>query len=180
MAQAEKLDLGEEKAPSSSSSKSLIIIVVAAVLVTLIVVFGTLYFLGIFPPKPAKPAAAEHAAEAPKAEAPVEKPLIYEPLTPAFVVNFSGNPEIRVVQIEITAASSNKEILDALKKHMPILRNNVLLLISGQDPAGFKTAEGKEALRTKIKEEMNKIVAEQTGKKKAALDEIYFTGFVMQ
>jgi flagellar FliL protein len=179
MAKAEKLDLGEEKAKPSSSSKSLIIIAISAVVVTLIVVFATLYFLGIFPPKQAKQA-AEHGAEAAKTEAPVEKPLIYEPLSPAFVVNFSGNPEIRVVQIEITAAASSKEILDALKKHMPILRNNVLLLISGQDPVGFKTAEGKEALRSKIKEEMNKIVAEQTGKKKAAVDDIYFTGFVMQ
>ncbi|NJD06720.1 MAG: flagellar basal body protein FliL [Methylococcaceae bacterium] len=178
MAQAEKLDLGEEKA-SPSSSKSLIIIVLAAVLVTLAAVFGTLYFLGIFPPKHAAPA-AEHAAEAPKPEPPVEQPLIYEPLAPAFVVNFSGNPEVRVVQIEITAAAREKEILDALKKHMPILRNNVLMLISGQDPLSFKTAEGKEALRAKLKEEMNKIVAEQTGKKNAALDEIYFTGFVMQ
>jgi len=179
MAQPDKLDLGEEKAQPASSSKSLIIIVISAVLATLVVVFATLYFLGIVPPKSGKPAAG-HPPEAAKPEPPVAKPMLYEQLAPAFVVNFSGNPEIRVVQIDITAAATSKDVLDALKKHAPILRNNVLLLISGQDPASFKTAEGKEALRAKVKEELNKIVAEQTGKKKAALDEVFFTGFVMQ
>ena len=100
-------------------------------------------------------------------------------MTPAFVVNFKGNPEVRVVQIEMTVASTEKVILDALKKHSPMLRNNVLMLISAQDPASFKTVEGKETLRTKIKEEIKKLIIQEIDKK-VGVDELYFTGFVMQ
>jgi flagellar FliL protein len=197
MAQAEKLDLGEEK-PAPSSSKKLIFVAIGAILVTLIAVFATLYFLGIFPPKHDKAATAghgkeaataAHGKEADKGEEESDKedgehgaeahPVIYEALTPAFVVNFKGNPEVRVVQIEITAASKDKAILDALKKHAPMLRNNVLMIISAQDPTTFKTVEGKEALRSKIKDEIKNIVVEQTDKK-VGVDELYFTGFVMQ
>ena len=210
MAQAEKLDLGEEK-PAPSSSKKLIFVALGAVLVTLAGVFATLYFLGIFPPKhdakKDKAAAAEHgkkdaAAEHGKKEEheasnEEEKKkdgkeeegkegeegeghsLTYEALSPAFVVNFKGNPEIRVVQIEMTASSKDKAILDALKKHAPMVRNNVLMLISAQDPATFKTVEGKEALRVKIKEELKRIIIQETDKK-VGVDELFFTGFVMQ
>lgn len=182
MAQAEKLDLGEEK-PAPSSSKKLIFIVIGTILVTVIAIFATLYFLGVFPPKHDKARthgkASGHEATSEQEHAAETKPVTYEALTPAFVVNFKGNPEIRVVQIEMTLASTDPAILDALKKNSPMLRNNVLMLISAQDPMTFKTAEGKEALRTKIKEEIKKIVITQTDKKEG-VDEIYFTGFVMQ
>jgi len=177
MAEKEKLDLGEEK---KKSSRGLIFIVLGAVLGTLIAVFAALYFMGIVPAK--DKTAGGHgkgAMERSQDEQAEQKPTIYQALEPAFVANFKNNPDARLLQVEITVASTEQGILDAVKKHTPIIRNNLLLLLGGEDPAVLKTPAGKEALRGKVKDAIGKVVAEQTGKQ-AGVDEIYFTGFVMQ
>ena len=60
-----------------------------------------------------------------------------------------------------------------------MIRNNVLLLLSGQEPAALRTAEGKEALRTELLKEINAVVLKQTGYKQGA-EEVFFTAFIMQ
>lgn len=177
MAEKEKLDLGEEK---KKSSKGIVFIVLGAVLGTLLAVFAALYFAGIFPPK-GKPedARGKEAHGESRDEGAEKKPVIYLALQPAFVVNFKNNPEARLAQIEISVASTDQAILDVVKKHTPMIRNNLLLLLSGEDPAALKTSEGKEALRGKVKDVIGKVVAEQAHKKEG-VDEVFFTSFVTQ
>jgi len=170
MAQQDKLNLGEEK---KNSYKGIVFIVLGAVLGTLVAVFAALYFLGIFPSQQNEPANESHDEEA------HVLPMIYYPMDPAFVVNFKSNPDARLLQIGLSVASKNQAVIDAVKKHSPMIRNNVLLLLSGQEPAALKTAEGKEALRGKLLEDINAIVSEQTGHEEG-IDEIFFTGFIMQ
>lgn len=201
MAEKDKLDLGEER--TTASSKKLIFIVLGAVLGTLIAVFATLYFLGVFPPKTAEgtPPAAGHEASAEakhgeegEGEADDddhggkkegkhgehgEAHILYEDLEPAFVVNFHGNPEAKLLQVSISVATEDQAVLDAVKKHLPMIRNNLLMLMSAEDPGSLKTTEGKEALRAKLLEEINAIVKKQA-RKKDGLQEIYFTAFIMQ
>ena len=195
MAEKDKLDLGEEKKPSST--KKIIFIVLGSVLVTLIAVFATLYFLGIFPPKAKSDAthaeaghevtAEAHEGENGEDEHEGEKggekghavQVTYYDLKPSFMINFGANPEARLLQIDMSLATQDSSVPDALKKHDPMIRNNLLLLIGAEDPAVLKTAEGKEALRTKILDEVNAILKKQA-KKKNAVDEVFFTGFIMQ
>jgi len=170
MAQQDKLDLGEEK---KKSSKSTVFIIIGAVLGTLAAAAAALYFLGIFPPKP-----DEAAAESQEDESHA-LPIIYEPMEPALTVNFKSNPDARLLRIGLTVASTNQAVIDGVKKHSPMIRNNLLLLLSSQDPAALKTAEGKEALRGKLLEEINAVVANQTGHQDG-VEEIFFTSFIMQ
>ncbi|MGX2041281.1 flagellar basal body-associated FliL family protein [Methylocaldum sp. MU1018] len=170
MAQQDKLDLSEEK---KNSSASIVFIVLGAVSATLVVVFAALYFLGIVPPEHPPEAASASSGEA------RALPMIYYALDPAFVVNFKSNPDARLLQVGFSVASKNQAVIDAVKKHSPMIRNNVLLLLSGQDPAALKTAEGKEALRGRLLDEINAIVSKQTGRRDG-VEEIFFTGFVMQ
>lgn len=165
MSAKEKLDLGEEK--SKGSSKRLVFTILGVVLAFLAAGFVTLYYLGIFP---AKKQVAEHVEP---------KPVIYLSLKPPFSANFKNSPEARLVQIEIAVASTDHKVIDAVTNHAPMLRNNILMILGGDDPAVLKTLEGKEALRKKIKEEISKVLIEQTSLK-GGVDEVYFTGFVMQ
>jgi flagellar FliL protein len=168
MAAQEKLDLGEEK---KKSSKGVVLIVLGAVVGTLMVVFAALHFAGIFPPGGKPDEAHEKEAD--------HKPTIYLALQPAFVVNFKNNPEARIAQIELSVSSTDQSILDVVKKHTPMIRNNLLLLLSGEDPSALKTSEGKEALRGRIKDAIRKVVVEQAHRKDG-VDGVFFTGFVMQ
>src|SRR5690606_18780517 len=88
MAQAGRLDLTEEK---KNSSKSIVFIVLGAVLGTLAAVFGALYVLGILPPQQ-KQASAESGSEDAQA-----LPMLYYAMEPAFVVNFTSNPNARLL-----------------------------------------------------------------------------------
>ncbi|CAI8931089.1 flagellar basal body-associated FliL family protein [Methylocaldum szegediense] len=166
MAQQNKLDLSEEQ---KKSSKSVVFIVLGTVSGTLVAVFAALYLLGIVPPQHRPVGDAEAR----------ELPMIYFTMEPAFVVNFKSNPDARLLQLGLSVASRNQAVIDTVKKHSPMIRNNVLLLLSAEEPAALRTAEGKEALRAELLKAINGVVLKQTGYKQGA-EEVYFTAFIMQ
>jgi flagellar FliL protein len=55
----------------------------------------------------------------------------------------------------------------------------VVLLLSSQDYESLIKPEGKDSLRKSLLKEINKILEEETGNEDA-VENIYFTNFVMQ
>lgn len=109
----------------------------------------------------------------PKAEA------IYMPLEPQFIVNFGGESEqVRFLQTMIEVMARDKKTINAVTKHMPAIRNNIVLLLSSQTYASLSTQKGKEELRAKVLAEVQRILKEQTGE--PGVEAVYFTAFVMQ
>ena len=70
------------------------------------------------------------------------------------------------------------EAIEAMKKHSPMIRNNLLILFSGQKAKTLRTIKGKEALRSAVLKEIQKILESELGK--AEVEAVYFTSFVMQ
>lgn len=198
MAEKDKLDLGLEP-ETESPMKKMILIIVGTMLVTLILVFTTLYFMGIFPPKTEAAAAAEHATEEESGDEAAEEdpedhkhdkkkhkndeaeeahPPSYESLD-SFTITYKNNPEIRIVQLGVTVMVADPAIAEAVKKHKPMIRNNLLLMLAAQDPVALKSVEGKAALQIRIKAEIDAILKKQI-KEKNAIEGVYFTSFIMQ
>ena len=107
------------------------------------------------------------------------RPALYFPLEPAFVVNFKERGRTRFLQVEIQLMSRDKLVLDELTKHAPVIRNNLLLLLSAQTAETLHSAEGKEKLRASALEVINKLIEEESGQKNA-IEALYFTSFVTQ
>lgn len=138
----------------------------------------------------AKPAEAEPAAEAAPAEAPAPAAegehaapahtgkIEYIALTPNFVVNLNDEEAMRYLQLEIELGASDSSAADAIKLNMPLIRNNLLMIMGQKKYHDLDTREGKERLRAELLEEVQKILTEQTGK--PGVDAVYFTSFVMQ
>ena len=105
-------------------------------------------------------------------------PVVYQALEPPFVVNFQDQSQVRFLQIAMEVSTRDPLVIAAVKTHMPVIRNNLVLLLSNQAYAGMSTREGKEKLRTDALAEIQKILTEQTGK--PGVDAVYFTSFVMQ
>jgi flagellar FliL protein len=59
-----------------------------------------------------------------------------------------------------------------------MLRNNLLMTISGQGAKNLMTREGKEQLRAKMLDEIGKVMEKMTGKNEVS--NLFFTTFVMQ
>lgn len=103
---------------------------------------------------------------------------VYYAFDPAFVVNFQDSSSIRFLQVTIEVMSRDPIAIEAVKTHMPVIRNSLVLLFSSQTPENIMTREGKEKIRTDALKEIQKVMKEQTGA--PSIEAVYFTGFVMQ
>ncbi len=105
-------------------------------------------------------------------------PAIYYELKPEFIVNFEGNQQANYLQVEIQLMTRNPAVVKTLEHEDPLIRNNILILLSGQQYVELRTAAGKEKLRAEVLKAIQKIVKTETGK--SSVDAVYFTSFIMQ
>ncbi len=103
---------------------------------------------------------------------------IYYEMSKPFVVDFPTGLSMALVQIATTFVVEDQETADALKKNEPMLRNNLMLLVSKQTPDNLNTSEGKEQLRKAMLEEVANIL--KTLKVHGEVNEVLFTSFIMQ
>ncbi|CAG8865090.1 hypothetical protein PS726_01500 [Pseudomonas fluorescens] len=159
------------KDPATKGKLKLIIVIVVALLLAIGVSVGaTWYFMHSAQSKPAVDVAQT---------APVGKqPAIFEPMAPAFVANFNQNGRQRYMQVSITMLARNQADLDALKVHMPVIRNNLVMLFSGQDFATLASPVGQEMLRQKATASVQEVAQKELGK--VVIEQLLFTNFVLQ
>lgn len=105
-------------------------------------------------------------------------PPIYLPIEPAITVNFQRSGRTRFLQVSVSVMAREQLAIENLQQHMPVVRNNLNLLFSSQDYEVISTREGKEALQQATLTEIRNILAQRAGA--PGIEEVYFTGFVMQ
>jgi flagellar FliL protein len=105
------------------------------------------------------------------------KPAAYLPLKP-FVVNFAEQGPARFLQVEVQVMAFDPAILTAVETHMPVIRNDVNLLLAAETFETVSTRDGKEKLREDVKKTIQRILGEQ--KVNGSVEAVYFTSFVMQ
>lgn len=119
-----------------------------------------------------KKAKDKKAAKEPKA------PPIYVELGEPFVVNFVEGVQIRYLQVKIEAMTRDAVVGEEVKKHLPQIRNNLVMMFSNLDYGSLTTAEGKQKIRDQALVEIQNILKEETGN--TGVEAVYFTSFVMQ
>ncbi len=157
--------------------KKLIILIVIGLLVVLSSIGGTLFLLGFFD----SDEDAEQEGEAAEVVEQVEEkpqPAMYFPIKPAFVVNFQARGRQRYLQAEITVMTRDMDIFNAMQTHAPLIKNRVVMVLSGEVYGELQTDEGKELLRQKVLDALQGIMEQEVGK--MGIEEVLFTGFVMQ
>lgn len=162
----------EVKDPAPKGKLKLIIILVVALLLAVGLSVGATWFLMHKSEPKVDPAAA--AAADPNAK----HPAVFEPLTPAFVVNFNTNGRQRYMQVSITMLARNQADLDALKVHMPVIRNNLVMLFAGIPFDALSSPIGQEMLRQKATASVQEVAQKELGK--TVIEQLLFTNFVLQ
>jgi len=145
-------------------------LIIAIVVVALAGAGAAWWFLG--------PGAAHEGDAGAEAAAPLAEP-IYVALDPPFVVNFEAGGQVRFLQVAAQAMTRDPAAAELIKRHDPMVRNAMLLLLAGQSYESVATREGKEALRHRALEEVRAVVKAQGGDS-AVIEDLYFTSFVMQ
>ena len=181
----------DSPAPAKKGLNPLVLAMIAS-LVTASAVGGGMYF-ALASKVDHATAAAEEGDEEAAAEAPVPKkkgkgkaakdekkdPAIYTKLDPPFVVNFEAKGIMRFLQIQVEVMSRDKETVEMLKQHDPLIRNNLLMLFSNQNFDKINSLEGREALRAEALKSIGEAIKSEGGKPKK-IEQLYFTSFVMQ
>jgi flagellar FliL protein len=113
-----------------------------------------------------------------KKEAKPKPPPQYLAFDPPLVVSFQDQSSMRFLQVTVEVMGRDEATMEAVKSHMPVIRNNLLMLLGGKTVADLTSREGKEALRQESLKEVQKILKNNTGK--PGIEDLYFTTFVVQ
>jgi len=84
---------------------------------------------------------------------------------------------VRFLQITMEVMAHDQKVTDGVQKNLPLIRNNLLLLMSNRDFQVLMTREGKEKLRAEAVAEVNAVQKKQGG---GDIDDLLFTSFVVQ
>lgn len=106
------------------------------------------------------------------------EPETYHSLNMPLLVNFPPGSSAKIIKISVAILVRGETGVDVIKKHEPMIRNNLLMAISSIGAEKAKTKEGKQELRAMMLNEVGKVMEKMAGKNTAK--DIYFTEFVMQ
>jgi flagellar FliL protein len=159
--------------PKSSTWKTALIVVVG-MLVAVGGTIGGLFAMGVLPGG-ADPTVAQ-VQDTPVEE--VKKEALYISLDPAFTVNFSDKGSVRYLQLSLEAMTRDAAVEPEIKRHMPVIRNDLMLLFSAKTSAELVSREGKEALQAEALASIQGILEREIGG--PGVEAVYFTSFVMQ
>ena len=95
-----------------------------------------------------------------------------------FVVNLAENDSLNFLQVNAQLKVTRDEVKAHLSKHMPAIQHTVMMVLSEQRIDDIKSVAGKQKLRETTLKELQALLQQQLGD--PAIDEIYFTGFIIQ
>jgi flagellar protein FliL len=154
----------------------LVIAAVAAVLI------GVGAFVGPLVVKMISGGPDEAVAEAPKQEAsakPAQGPELYQSLLPPLVVNIKdADGEVHYMQMSMEAMARDQDVVNAIRDHTTVIRNNLILLYGSAMYEDVITREGKEKLLKDGLAEIQSIMQPHIGNGK--VEALYFTGLIIQ
>jgi flagellar FliL protein len=115
-------------------------------------------------------AAAAHGEEGGKS-------AVYYAIDPPLVVNFEEGSAVRFLQISMEVMAHDQKAVDSVQKNIPLIRNNLLLLMSNRNYQTMMSREGKETLRQEALTEIRAVQKKEGG---PDVDDLLFTSFVVQ
>ena len=156
---------------AAGGSKKKRLIIIGALVVLLLVGGGVTAMLLL--------GGADEAADE-LAEAKEEKrgESLYIDLKPEFVINFRDrNDRAKFLKAELAVSTRDPKVEEAVTRHMPAIRNNLVLLLSRQIYEDLLPNEGKEALRQQALVEVQSVLESEIGK--PGVDDLFFSNLVM-
>ncbi len=179
MAEEEELE-GAAEEQQAKKKKPLLLIIAVAVVLLGGAGGGAYFMLGKGDAEAAVDANATVANDSSDSEDTSETlgEAYYFSLDPPFIVNFAGTNRARFLQVSIEGLTRDSKVKEDITKHLPQVRNNLVLLLSSKTYDELNTMEGKAGLRKQVLKEIQKILETETGQE--GIEDVFFTSFVMQ
>jgi flagellar FliL protein len=95
-----------------------------------------------------------------------------------FVVNLTGSDNLTYLQVNVQFKLKKPEFRTKLQMHMPAIEHTMVMLLSDQTVDSIKSVQGKQALRENALKSIQQLLQTLVGD--PAIDDVYFTGFIIQ
>lgn len=105
---------------------------------------------------------------------------IYVKMEPAFVTNY-GTPrtsKLKYVKADVTLRVSSPAAEAAVNRHMPNLRNAVVMLLGNQTEQDMASGDAQEIVRQAALKEVNQILKAENESEEVS--DLLFTNFIVQ
>ncbi len=113
-------------------------------------------------------------------ETPPVVKTIYVKMEPSFVTNY-GEPvtrKLKYVKADVSLRVSGSKAERVVERHMPNLRNEIVLLLSSQTAEAMASGQAQEAVRKQALKAVNKVLKDE--EETESIDDLLFTNFVVQ
>ena len=112
-------------------------------------------------------------------EEPTPKPALFASLDPPLVVNFDdGFGDTHFMQMTLEVMARDQGIIEHVRNHTAVIRNNLILLFSNVTYEAVTTREGKQEMLDDALVEIQDIIKKETGE--TGVEAVYFTGLIIQ
>lgn len=162
-------------AAAAKKKKRKLMLIIGGLVLLLVLLGGALAAWFFWPGAAEEDAASGEAVEEVE---PPEQTAIYYPLKEKFITNYDVRGRQRFLQVEVTLMLRDDDVIPTIELHMPRIRNDLIMLFSGQVFEDLQTPEGKELLRQDSLRGVQDILEQEIGK--PGVEQVLFTSFVMQ
>ncbi len=102
--------------------------------------------------------------------------VVYVELKPAFVTNYEAR-KIGYLKADVTLKVKGQPTADAVDRHGPFIRHNLVMLFSRQNEEALNSSEGKLQLKQDALQEI--VSALESEGEPSAVEDILFTSFIV-
>ena len=118
-----------------------------------------------------------HEGKEGESEAGIEAPEFYQ-VRPSIVITLPSSGRTRYVSLDIDLMTHSKASLKKIEAYAPLIKNNLIDLLSKQSFDEMITEEGKKNIRKQALALLQALMTEQAGD--PIIEQVLFTSFIVQ
>ncbi|MBI1421858.1 MAG: hypothetical protein GC149_00240 [Gammaproteobacteria bacterium] len=104
---------------------------------------------------------------------------LYFPIEKPFVVNLAGSADhLTYLQVNVQLKLKKADLKTPLQAQLPAIEHTMVMLLSDQTVNDIKSVQGKQTLREAALKSLQTLCQNLIGD--PAIDDVYFTGFIIQ
>lgn len=111
-------------------------------------------------------------------EAPAGSTVAYTEVKPSFVLNYGGPGRLKYLKADITLVTSSPVAEETVMHHMPLIRNELVSLLSRQTDEAVTTPVGQEQIRIDATQVVKELMQKEVGH--PVIDDLLILNFIYQ
>ncbi|WP_417599055.1 flagellar basal body-associated FliL family protein [Oceanospirillum sp.] len=105
-------------------------------------------------------------------------PIVYTEMKPSFVLNYGGPGRLKYLKADITLVTSSPLAEKTVAHHMPLIRNELVSLLSRQTDEAVTTPVGQEQIRMEATQSVKDLMLKEVGH--PVIDDLLVLNFIYQ